>query len=262
MDKVENPILKPNKVVALILYFFMTFIGSGLIILLIAACYSNATANVEFSQIMEALTTNDLKNASDELVKAYSTVNALGNMVGYLLMLLGVGFYMRNYIIEDTLVWKKRYSFLLWFLPVSTALFYLASFGIDILISSNVGSSTNQNSIVQMIQEGGSFYMFIAVVVCAPIVEELIYRKAVFSLLEKKHIAISYILSVVLFSLPHMLSTTNVSAGDWFLMAIPYVTSAIMLAVIYHISGKNIYASWFAHMVNNLVSFIIIAATI
>lgn len=262
MDKVENPILKPNKVAALIIYFFMTFIGSGLIIILIALCYANGAENVQYADIIKALATNDLTGASDELIKAYGVVNALGNMVGYLIMLLCIGFYMRNYIIEDTLAWKKRYRFLLWFIPLSAVLFYFISFGIELLISPHVGSSTNQNSIVMMIQEGGSFYMFVAVVICAPIVEELIYRKAIFSLLEKKHIAFSYVLSIVLFALPHMISTTNVSIGDWLLISIPYVTSAIMLAVIYHFSGKNIYATWFVHMVNNLISFIIIVTSI
>ena len=43
----------------------------------------------------------------------------------------------------------------------------------------------------------------------------------------------------------------------WFLLAIPYLISGFMLAYIYD-SSKNIYASVIAHMLNNLMSFIVI----
>ncbi len=100
--------------------------------------------------------------------------------------------------------------------------------------------------------------MFVAVVICAPIVEELVYRKAIFSFLDKKPIAVAYIVSIILFTLPHMLTTSFQQPLQWFLISIPYLISALMLCVIYHVSGKNIYASWFTHMINNLVSFILI----
>lgn len=263
MEHTGNPIFKPNKIVALILYIFMTYIGSSIILILITKIYASTHENVLFEDLLSLLIAKDLdealKNTTSSLRIAYGKVNAIGNMMGYLIMLLTTCFYMRNYLIEDTLEWKSKYKYLLWFIPVAALVFYGLSFGIDSIISSLVdGSSQNQNTIVLMIQNGGAFYMFIAVVICAPIVEELIYRKAIFSFLEKKHIAWSYVVSTIFFTLPHMITTTNVSPGDWFLLAIPYAVSAVMLAAIYHLSKKNIYATWFAHLLNNLISFIII----
>lgn len=254
-DKVQNPILAPNKVVAAIFYVFMTFIGSGLIIILIAAIYSSAH-QIPFVDMMEALKKTSLDDVPMDIRHDYLVVNSIGNMLGYILMLVGVGFYMRNYLIEDTKKWKLKYRYLLWFLPVSAAAFYGISYGVDKLIGLVVSSSENQLGIEAMILDGGAFYMFIAVVICAPIVEELIYRKLIFSLLEKKHIAISYVISILCFSIPHMMTTSMESLGNWLLMCIPYMVCGFLLCLIYHLSGKNTYASWFAHMINNLVAFI------
>ncbi len=256
-DKIQNPVLAPNKLVAAIFYIFMTFIGSGLIMILIAVIYSSAH-QIPFGDMMDALTKTSLKDVPIYIRHDYLVVNSIGNMLGYVIMLLGVGFYMRNYLVEDTKKWKFKYRYFLWFLPVSAAAFYGISYGIDQLIGLVVSSSENQLSIEAMIQDGGAFYMFVAVVLCAPIVEELIYRKLIFSLLEKKHIIISYIISILCFTIPHMLTTSMESFGNWLLMCIPYMLSGFLLCLIYHLSGKNTYASWFAHMINNLVAFIII----
>ena len=94
--------------------------------------------------------------------------------------------------------------------------------------------------------------------VATPLVEELIYRKAIFKLLDKKHIVLSYVVSTIVFVLPHMLSTPINNFGDWLLLCVPYFISAILLCLVYHLSKKNVYASWFVHMINNLVTFILI----
>ena len=118
----------------------------------------------------------------------------------------------------------------------------------------NIGVSDNQDTIVNYIKYGNALISFFAVVICAPLVEELIYRYSIFSLFNNR--IISYIVSILFFMLPHMLSTTS-DILTWFLLAIPYLISGFMLAYIYD-SSKNIYASVIAHMLNNLMSFIVI----
>ncbi len=261
MEKVENPVFRPNKLVAILFYLFMTLLGSGLLIILIAVIYC-MTHQLNFQELMELMASTefekDIVNYSAEIQLAYYKVNALGNMFGYLLMLFVIAFYMRNYLIEDTIAVKKKYRFFLWFLPVAAVVFYGLSLLVDFIIGNFVGVSENQMAIDGMISNGGAFAMFIAVVICAPIVEELIYRKAIFCLFEKQHIVIPYIVSILFFSLPHMLTTDFSDPGRWFLIAIPYLVCALLLALTYHLSHKNIYASWFVHMINNLVGFILI----
>lgn len=256
-NKVQNPLFAPNKLVAVIFYILMTFLGSTLIIFIIALIYC-ASHGIPFDEMVNALTQSSPDKVESSLQKGYLTINAIGNMLSYLIMLAVVGFYMRDMVKKDTLEWKGKYRFYLCLLPLCAGIFYGISYGIDYWISHYVHSSENQILIEGLINGGGAVYMFFAVVICAPIVEELIYRKAIFSYLEKKPIAISYIVSIVLFVLPHMLTTSFQQPLDWFLISIPYVVSALMLCVTYHVSGKNVYASWFVHMINNLVSFILI----
>lgn len=258
MNDVKNPIFSPNKTVAVVCYLFMTLLGGSLFATLIIAIYCGIDTTVSFQELLSALTKTNIDEIEKHLLKPYAMVNALTNMMTYLCSLALVFFFMRNFIMEDAIQLKKRYKKLCWFIPLAAGVTYALTFLVDWRIQSLIHqTSANQNSIVTMIEHGGAPYMFIAVVLCAPIVEELIYRKAIFEFLKKKHIAISYLVSILLFTLPHMFSS-QASIGDWFLMCIPYAFSGLLLCVVYHLSDKNIYASWFAHLVNNLIAFLLI----
>jgi membrane protease YdiL (CAAX protease family) len=52
--------------------------------------------------------------------------------------------------------------------------------------------------------------------------------------------------------------TTSTSFGTWVLISIPYLIDGALLAAIYHLSKKNVYASIAAHMLNNLVAVILV----
>ena len=49
-----------------------------------------------------------------------------------------------------------------------------------------------------------------------------------------------------------------VSPSGSTLIAIPYLLDGLMLAAVYHLSKKNIYASIAAHMLNNLIAVILV----
>ncbi len=260
MEKAKNPILEPNKLVALIGYLFMTIIGSSLIIAIVILIYSSVNSTFSSEQIWNIFTESDLSKLDPKYYETYAVISSLGNMISYIFIAAFVVFYLRNFLKEDALLLKEKWRFYLWLIPVCAGVFYGLSYLIDFLIGLAIkGTSTNQGSIEISIQYGGAAYMFIAVVLLAPLVEELIYRKTIFKLLEKKSIVISYVISILLFTIPHMLSTPVSDFGKWLLLCIPYAFSGFLLCGIYHISGKNIYVSWFAHMLNNLVAFILVA---
>ncbi|MDE5715944.1 MAG: CPBP family intramembrane metalloprotease, partial [Anaeroplasmataceae bacterium] len=169
---------------------------------------------------------------------------------------------MYHVLIEDANKIRQNYKKYLIVIPLLAVAFYglsiLISFIIDLFIND---VSINQNDIENMILHGSAFLTFVSVVLIAPLVEELIYRKAIFNLLEKKPIWLSYLVSGICFMIPHMISSIGkFSVGDWLFMCIPYLSSGLMLCGIYHYTGKNIYASWFAHFVNNFIAFILIFA--
>lgn len=259
----KNPFLEPNKVIAAIAYFFLSLIGGSIIIIIVANLYNKINnLNFDSTQLLEVISTADINKLTEIETKLYVFCNSFGNFFMYLLLFIIVCFYMRNYLIEDAKKIKQNYKKHLWLIPLTVILGYFIAYLVDLLLSNIVNnSSVNQASIEILIENGGAIMMFFAVVVFAPIVEELIYRKAIFEFLNKKHIAISYIASVIIFMLPHMLTTfmeSGYNTLDKFLLCIPYLSSGLLLCGIYHINDKNIYASWLFHLINNLISFIII----
>lgn len=259
----KNPFFEPNKVVAVIAYFFLSLIG-GSIIIIIAANLYNKINNLNFDtfHLLDVISTVDINKLTEIESKLYVFCNSFGNFFMYLLLFIVICFYMRNYLIEDAKKIKQNYKKYLWLIPLTIILGYLITYLIDLLILNiSNNSSVNQNSIEILIKNGGAIMMFFAVVVFAPMVEELIYRKAIFEFLNKKHIVISYIVSIIIFMLPHMLTTfmeDGYNSLDKLLLCIPYLSSGLILCGIYHVNDKNIYASWLFHLINNLISFIII----
>lgn len=263
MNKVENPIFRPSALIAAICYAVMYLIGSALLLIMVAKIFSSFHPEYSFSEVYGCLSTVDPTKLSQEMKHVYAVVSAFGNLLSYVVMLLLVAFYMRHLIRSDWQALKSNWKKMLVFIPLTCGAFYGLTYLIDYLVSlANTEVSTNQSSIILMISEGSMWATFFAVVICAPLVEELIYRKAIFSLAEKKPIIISYVISVILFTLPHMLTTPFDNPGTWFLLSLNYACSAVLLCFIYHFSGKNFYASWAAHLVNNLIAFIIIASQI
>lgn len=92
--------------------------------------------------------------------------------------------------------------------------------------------------------------LFLMTVVTVPIVEEVVFRKALFGLIEPKtnHI-VAIILSGAIFAFMHI-------QGDYIQM-IPYTAMGIVLGYSYWKSGRNIYVSIGVHMLNNFVSWLL-----
>lgn len=263
MDQVKNPMLAPNKTVAVVSYFLLTLLGGGFLIIIISLLY-NKMNHIGFTtaEVLEIVSQTDLSKLEESQHNIYVFSNAIGNFLMYLIMFVIVLFFMRDHLIEDAKQLKANYKKLLWLIPVCAGVGYGISYGFDALIQSMIHtSSMNQSSIETLILKGGGVYMFFAVVLFAPIVEELIYRKAIFEYLKKFPIALSYIVSILLFTLPHVVTTfmeESYSLLENFLITLSYMMSGLLLCITYHLCHKNIYASWFFHFVNNLVSFILI----
>ena len=124
-------------------------------------------------------------------------------------------------------------------------------------------NSENQSVIELMLKSENGWMIVIMTVLMAPVIEEFVYRYVIFRYTKRVHVALSYALSTILFTLPHMISTniSSVGVGIWLLQCIPYAASGLLFAVVYHKSNYNIYSSIAAHILNNLVAVIIIYAS-
>ena len=128
---------------------------------------------------------------------------------------------------------------------------------VEAIIANFVEDSANQAVIEAILNNGGAIPMVLATVILAPVVEELIYRKAIFYYGNKYSVACSYIVSILLFTLPHMLSSDMSNMAMWLLQCVPYALSGGLLCIIYHKSNYNIYTVILVHMTNNLIACVL-----
>ncbi len=250
----------PSKLMAVIVYLLAYALIGALFVLLatgIAGAINGAGfarcislyANSAYTKNLAALTSNE--------ISAYYTGNGIGNALTYLFMAFGVLFYMRDDFKNDFISIKEKPKFYSIYIPLTAILFAAIAVLLSILFSKITESSANQELIENILKYSGAIPMIISTVLLAPIVEEAIYRKCIFHYLNRYPVWVSYLVSTILFALPHMI-TTSTSFGNWCLIALPYLIDGAMLAAIYHLSNKNIYASIAAHMLNNLIAVILV----
>lgn len=116
--------------------------------------------------------------------------------------------------------------------------------------------SQNQLSINRSLSSPWMILMVITAVLLAPVMEELVFRKAFFALIKNQRTAL--IVSSVIFGLIHV--TTELFSGDISLALVTgltYIAGGISLGLIYMSNKKNIYIPILVHMAYNLVGMLI-----
>ena len=110
-------------------------------------------------------------------------------------------------------------------------------------------NTENQLTVVDMFKNSGLFTMFMMIVILAPIAEEIMVRGIFIGVLFKEKPYLGLIVSSVLFSLIH--GPTDV------LSFITYLVPGLTLGFIY-IKTDWLVAPIFAHMLNNLLGFVLL----
>lgn len=135
---------------------------------------------------------------------------------------------------------------------------YLISFITNLIIQLiDFGSQSANQMNVETIMATAPLPMIIAVVVFAPIIEELVFRGIIFRSLRKFNVPLAIIVSGFLFGFIHVSSA--VFAGDFsqLLQVLPYMAMGIVFAYSYE-KSKSISVPIYLHMINNLVSVLLI----
>lgn len=114
-------------------------------------------------------------------------------------------------------------------------------------------SEDNPNNSAIMGMAGMEFGTVAAMAVClAPIVEEVIFRGAVFGLARKRSRALAYILSALMFSLYHVWGYA-VEDPRYFIYILQYLPVSLLLCRCYE-RTNSIWTSIFFHMMVNAMS--------
>ncbi len=186
-------------------------------------------------------------------------VSAIYNFLIYLILFIPLFIFYRfelKHDIKELASSKEKRNYIL----ISLLVFYMVSV-IASTISNliyNDSSSTNQDTIVQIVKNNALCFMLMTIQACiiGPIVEELIFRQALFDLINNKYLSIA--ISSILFASMHITSSTG-SFRYMTAILIPYLASGILFCIIYEKGHRNIWPCILVHMITNFLSIVAIA---
>lgn len=179
------------------------------------------------------------------------------NVVLYLLLLTSCLILLWNDIKKDTQIIKNTSAirtFLIIIIGIvcAYALNYIGSMITSMITGPDGGNSMNENALRQMIASKYGLVLVPTIAFIGPIVEELVFRKALTSILRNLKINdwIIIVIVAILFGSIHV-----ISEGD-FEQIFPYVAMGLALGGVEKFA-KNIYPSTAVHIFNNYVAVVI-----
>ncbi|UXR38381.1 CPBP family intramembrane metalloprotease [Staphylococcus simulans] len=151
---------------------------------------------------------------------------------------------------------RIRRAFKLWYLIIGGGIVvFTLNAGIGYLMEHvlHLDNTQNQAMIEAMFEHQWLWpFLFISIVVLAPIVEELLYRHVIIHELGKKiGNVLATLLSIILFAGIHMMYATSIYE------ALPYVMMGTVFSIVYLMSRKNLAVTILLHAFNNAIGFIL-----
>lgn len=206
------------------------------------------------------------ENDFDLEVKEYTTfknsISATINFITYVLATIPIFIILFKFVKKDFKNVDKRVKVFLSFVLVGYLYMILgnlisnfATSIIRLITNTKDTTSVNQAAINKILKSNYAILMIIPVVLFAPIVEELVFRKSIFGLIKNEKIAL--VVSSLLFGLIHVLGDFNNSV-NFIVNLISYSVPGAALGLFYLKSEKNIIAPIIAHSVSNIISIIVV----
>lgn len=183
------------------------------------------------------------------------------NFVIYLIMVPGIIYFMKSDLIldfKDTKDKKREiivpiiigYAYVWVGNIVSTFLSTYLAGALDL----EVGEAANQQAIISAVTSSAGILMIISAVFIGPVIEELIFRKAIFGLIKSNTVAL--IVSTFVFGLIHVISETSVQAA--IVNGVSYFVMGFVFSYIYLKAERNVMIPIIVHIINNAVSILLI----
>jgi len=130
---------------------------------------------------------------------------------------------------------------------------YLSSF-LSSIFGFAPGEAVNQEVIISALKSEGMILMLVSAIILGPIVEELIFRKAIFGLIKSDKMAI--FISAFIFGLIHLVGEPSIPAA--LVNGISYFVMGFVFGYIYIKNNRNIMVPIAVHILSNLISIIVI----
>ncbi len=175
--------------------------------------------------------------------------------IANIIALIGFILINRNYLVQEWIKFKQNMQLNLISVFKWQAILYVGNLVINYILSLilSTSESANQSAVIDVL-DGQLLLGFFSIVIFAPLVEEMIYRASIFSLLNRK---MAIVVSALLFGLAHVFS--SVLAGNW--MDVFYIISYSYMGWCFAASyakSENIFVPVLFHALNNSIAFIFI----
>ena len=198
-------------------------------------------------------------NYSDFNYIDYACLNTFIELIMFVVVLL---FY-KKYLKKDLVLFKlnkkdyikKIISYFLIFLVVKYGVALFSSL-LLVMLGSDLVTSENQEAVVNLAKKL-PFMMMISTSLLAPFVEEGIFRLGIKKVINNKYLFI--LVSGLIFGFMHIFPT-ELPLYVALIESLNYVTMGLLLAYIYN-ETDNIYVVVIIHALNNLLSMLMILAT-
>jgi uncharacterized protein len=185
---------------------------------------------------------------------------SLLNFTVYVFLFIPIVWFLRVDIRYDWVQFIKKEHKLIGFVLSGYIYVFIANFLatslmeiVSLLTGFESSTPVNQAAIMEMLSSSGLVFTLLSAIIIGPIVEELVFRKALFGLIKHKYVALVF--SSVIFGFIH------VSAENSFLVSlyqvIPYIALGFVFGYLYLKHEKNIMIPIVVHMLSNLISIVL-----
>ena len=193
------------------------------------------------------------------LFKNIKTFFCTLQFLSYVPLLILIIYFLRHEYVEDFVKFKKNIGKNLLYVFIGIIAMYASGMIVGMIyeLLGVEGESNNESIIVLLLNSPGFPLMAVAVIILAPIVEELVFRKLLFGTCEVTcgfPPMVAVILSALLFSFIHVSDLESLK------FIFQYLALALPICIVYHLSGNNIIVTICMHIINNLVSVLVTMA--
>lgn len=198
----------------------------------------------------------DYFNNNPILFQNIGTLFSVVQFLSYMPILAIAIYCLRKEIVEDFISFKKDVKNF-GIIGIGLLSMYVLAIVVGLIYEmlGDTGESANQDIINLLMTSPGMILMVIAVVILAPISEELIFRKLLMGTCEvtlKLKPVFAIILSSLIFSFIHVSDLESLK------YIFQYMALAVPICAAYHYSNNNIFVTIIMHMINNLISVLMV----
>ncbi|TVP85200.1 MAG: CPBP family intramembrane metalloprotease [Acholeplasmataceae bacterium] len=203
----------------------------------------------------------DITIEGESVLGPVTSLSRLGlsvlNFLVYVILLPILIRFLKRDLVEDWSGFKLQKN--QWFSIIIVGYLYLLAGNlIANLLSSMLGTllqvessvSVNQMTIIRTLHSNGAVFMIVSAVILGPIVEEMIFRKAIFGLITNERIALT--VSTLSFGFIHLIAEASFMQA--LVNGISYFVMGLVFGFIYIRNGKNIWPVIIIHIITNLVA--------